>query len=753
MKPGRKLFRGKGKQSGSLAVVLLIAMSGLCTGSQVSWAAQRSGLAAPELAELKRDAMDKGAVAVIVGLKTQFDPAKRVDRNTEKRHMADIHALQDRVLSDLNSLQPRASNVQRFELLPAIAMKATPQMLDALARSPQVSSISREHKFEPVLAQSVPWIGAPSAWGVGYSGNGRRVAIIDVGVDKTHPFVAGKVVAEACFAGSICPQNGRQGSYPGAAMPYSQFDFHGTYVAGIAAGGDGGSFSGVAPTARLIAINALRAASGEFNEANVLAALDWLAQRSDTGQIAAVNMSFGWPQGPGETRYSSDCDSVSPTFQTAVQTLRNRGIASIAASGNDGDANGMLFPACLSNVISVGGTYDTAPWGDQVVTQWFNKAGGSNSAPTLDLLAPAQYITSSTTYGGQYVTEAGTSASAPHVAGAWAVLKSVKPGMSVSEGLSVLASSGVPVTDPRNGLTRSRIRVNSAVERLFPPCCGNRIVDIGHDGSVWAKEGSIYAPWFLLAGAETGAQDLAASGTRIVNIGKDGSVWAKEGALNAPWALLADASTGAKDVEVSSNRIALIAHDGSVRVKEGSLYAPWSLIAGSEVGAKDVEVTNTRFVFIGWDGSVWGKEGSIYSPGILLADASTGAKDVEVSGNRIALIAHDGSVRVKEGSLYAPWSLIAGSEVGAKDVEVTDTRLVFIGWDGSIWGKEGSIYSQGILLAGAETGAKDVEINGNRILDIGGDGSIWVKEGSMYATWALMAGAETGAKKIALAAP
>src|SRR5204862_211013 len=53
------------------------------------------------------------------------------------------------------------------------------------------------------LAQSVPRIGAPTAWASGKNGSGQVIAVLDTGVDQSHPFLSGKVVAEGCFSSNI----------------------------------------------------------------------------------------------------------------------------------------------------------------------------------------------------------------------------------------------------------------------------------------------------------------------------------------------------------------------------------------------------------------------------------------------------------------------------------------------------------------------------------------------------------------------
>ena len=116
-------------------------------------------------------------------------------------------------------------------------------------------------------------------------------------------------------------------------------------------------------------------------------------------------------------------------------------------------------------MVSVGSTDDGSSGRDGSETTRDAVSDFSNSSPELDLLAPGRWITSS--YPENYfATGYGTSLAVPHVAGAWALLKSGAPNASVDQVLSALQSTGVSVTDSRNNITRPRIQVDAALNYL-----------------------------------------------------------------------------------------------------------------------------------------------------------------------------------------------------------------------------------------------------------------------------------------------
>jgi len=368
-------------------------------------------------------------------------------------------------------VKARPAAVRSYSALPFVAMEVTPEELAKLAADPLVVSISENIKLHTRLVQSAALIRAPAAWSAGYTGAGQTVAILDTGVDKNHPFLAGKVVSEACYSsGGYCPGGRTISTEVNSALPcpVTEECAHGTHVAGIAAGNQS-EFSGIAKNANIIAVQVFSPDNDNPGEiiawfSDVLAGLNRIFELRTTYNVSSVNISLGG------YRAQRTCDKAYPAMTAAIANLRSAGIATIISSGNEGWTDSTAFPACISQAVSVGSVSDSAVGtcddGQPMIAD--KVACYSNSASFLSLLAPGSLITSSVP-GGNYESWEGTSMAAPHVTGAWALLKQKFTDASVTEILAAFQSSGQMVTDyraTRRPITKSRIDVAAALNGL-----------------------------------------------------------------------------------------------------------------------------------------------------------------------------------------------------------------------------------------------------------------------------------------------
>src|SRR5262249_30044066 len=111
----------------------------------------------------------------------------------------DIASVRRQVLSRL--MGRSHSVVQQYSTVPMVALEIGPDALTELEASGLwVRRVVVDMLNAPSLPQSIPLIGADQDWSLGFDGTGTIVAIVDTGVESTHPFLAGKVVEEACYS-------------------------------------------------------------------------------------------------------------------------------------------------------------------------------------------------------------------------------------------------------------------------------------------------------------------------------------------------------------------------------------------------------------------------------------------------------------------------------------------------------------------------------------------------------------------------
>jgi subtilisin family serine protease len=436
----------------------------------------RSAVVAPRSAfdRLRALARDGGTVRVIVGLRVSFTPEGALPEARLRAQRAGISRATMAVQRALSGTRHRV--VHTYETVPYIALEVSAAALTRLEASGLAASLQQDTADPPSLAHSTGIVEAKEASGVARDGRGFVVAILDTGVDRNHPFLqraAGgrKVISEACFSGNAdCPGGVTQSTAAGSGRPCTYAPDgcrHGTHVAGIAAGrggaGTGASFSGVAPGADILAIQVFSRFDGPAQcgsdpgdedpctksfTSDQIKGLERVFQLRNTLDIAAANMSLGGGQETGT------CDT--DARKAIIDNLRSVRIATVIASGNDGFSNAVNRPGCISTAVTVGATDD----GDVV-------ALFSNSSAVVDLFAPGVEIRSSVP-GGGFADFEGTSMATPHVAGAWAVARQVKPSATVAQVQQAFEQSGKPITDTLANppITRDRIRVFSAAANL-----------------------------------------------------------------------------------------------------------------------------------------------------------------------------------------------------------------------------------------------------------------------------------------------
>ncbi len=207
-----------------------------------------------------------------------------------------------------------------------------------------------------VIPPNIDLVHARDVWPLSRGGN-VNIAIFDTGVDFAHADLAANV---AGGYNTFTKQN-----------DFNDDNLHGTHVAGIIGAVDNNlGVVGVAPAAHMYAVKVLDT-GGNGTDENLVAAADWvLASKHARGGNWIVSMSLG-------------SHESTPPEEEAFQRLIGEGVLCIAASGNEGGFFGMLYPAALPGVVSVGAVDN-----NKVLADF------SNSGPTLNVVAPGVAILS-----------------------------------------------------------------------------------------------------------------------------------------------------------------------------------------------------------------------------------------------------------------------------------------------------------------------------------------------------------------------
>ncbi|MEV8595818.1 S8 family serine peptidase [Streptomyces sp. NPDC052012] len=294
------------------------------------------------------------------------------------------------------------------------------------------------------LDTSVAQIGTPKAWAAGYDGKGVKIAVLDTGVDATHPDLKNQVLAAKNFT-----------SAPDAGDKVG----HGTHVASIAAGTgakSGGKYKGVAPGAKILNGKVLDD-SGFGDDSGILAGMEWAAAQG----ADVVNMSLG----------GGDTPEVDPLEAAVNKLSADKGVLFAIAAGNSGPES-IGSPGSADAALTVGAVDGKDRLAD------FSSTGPrlGDGAIKPDVTAPGVDITAASAKGNDiakevgekpagYMTISGTSMATPHVAGAAAILKQQHPKWTYTELKSALTAStkGGTYTPFEQG--SGRIQVDKAIKQ------------------------------------------------------------------------------------------------------------------------------------------------------------------------------------------------------------------------------------------------------------------------------------------------
>ena len=286
-----------------------------------------------------------------------------------------------------------------------------------------IKQIRLDHRIRAVTDQSVPQIGAPEAWKRGLTGKGVKVAVLDTGIDATHPDLTGRVIAQQNFSDS--PE-------------VTDHVGHGTHVAGILAGtgaASGGKYRGVAPDASLLNGKVLDD-EGSGSESAVIAGMEWAVAQG----AKVVNLSLGG--GP--------TDGTDPVSQALDTLSAQSGALFVVAAGNCRfpQPETVSSPAAADAAVAVGnlardGSVSDSSCrgpreGDQAIKPEI-------SAPGEDIVAArAAGTTIGDPVDDNYTALSGTSMATPHVAGTAVLLAGAHPDWNAAQLKTQLISTADP---------------------------------------------------------------------------------------------------------------------------------------------------------------------------------------------------------------------------------------------------------------------------------------------------------------------
>jgi subtilisin family serine protease len=386
-------------------------------------------------------------------------PASVAARAAGKTAIADYQATFARFRNDVGSIlnANRSGKTaievpirrEYFVVFNGVALDVPPESIVQIRALPYVKRVVADRSVHTLAdSANVSLIGAPKVWlALGTRGKGVTVAIIDTGIDYTHP----------ALGGGFGPGFKVTGGWDFVNNDADPFDDngHGTHVSGIVAG-QSDTLTGVAPDVTLVAYKVL-GANGGGSDSNVIAAIERAADPNGDGNtndhVDVANLSLGGGGNPDD-----------PTC-VAIDNATAAGVTFAIAAGNNGVFHGIASPGNARSAITVG----ASDLNDRMTSFSSRGPNTKNMVIKPDVIAPGLSIVSSYP-GNRYVSLSGTSMATPHVAGAAALLKSLHHDWTPAQIKLALMNNSTYVSDDIMAVGAGRIDVYAAAT-------GNVVID------------------------------------------------------------------------------------------------------------------------------------------------------------------------------------------------------------------------------------------------------------------------------------
>lgn len=404
-------------------------------------------------------------IAIIIQLKDKVNKRQFKKFKKKLRRNKLIKALKQQAKNDQASLDTvlkgkKGLRLRQLWLINGVAIKADKKLIRKLAKLKAVESIRLDGVItladpDPTGSGTASWnlsmVQADAMWSQGYDGQGVVVAAMDTGVDANHNALSGSY------------RGGGNSWYDPNGEHASPFDVngHGTQTMGVLVGSDG---MGIAPSAQWIAAKIFNDA-GQATYSGIHSAFQWMLDpdndpaTDDSPDV--VNNSWG---------FNETLDECFTEFEQDIDALRTAEIAVVFSAGNSGPAAyTSLSPANNSGSLAVGALDENS----QVIPLSSTGPSACSGGIYPQLSGPGLNIfTAGLTYGGIFpdmtTYASGTSLSAPHIAGAMALLRNALPDATVADMEQALIDSAqdLGLAGPDDSYGYGLVQTASALDLL-----------------------------------------------------------------------------------------------------------------------------------------------------------------------------------------------------------------------------------------------------------------------------------------------